>query len=362
MKTILYKTGKQMNEDIDFSKTRGIKLPDGEYDWYLEPKEIKSRILNLQKAIDSVMDIFNGERGGKELSGAIENKCHDFWNFIHKLEIEEGYARRGDGKQGKINHTDIPFIRLLDDDSTIDHYYDETGEIVDDFDYDEQLQESESTMNEKFGYDLNDTIDWVAKHRRNLSRREQIQYAKRIVAKWSKDKAKRESIEENLNEEFGVDYYDTYNWVCKKRPDLSPAAAKKFAMNIIAKRRREQAERIEAEKQEPKQKAYVIFGDYDETQGVPTVRPAFCYADGELEMDMNFDVFSIEKRFEENLYNTTGFVKPGKYSCEYKGKPCTFYVWYSKYMHGETSGLVCYDTDEKSKEYIMKIMKEDSLG
>ena len=46
----------------------------------------------------------------------------------------------------------------------------------------------------------------------------------------------KESVNKLLNEEFGVDFYDTLDWVRRKNPNMSYKAAATFADNIIKKR------------------------------------------------------------------------------------------------------------------------------
>ena len=43
----------------------------------------------------------------------------------------------------------------------------------------------------------------------------------------------KESVNKLLNEEFGVDFYDTLDWVRRKNPNMSYKAAATFADNII---------------------------------------------------------------------------------------------------------------------------------
>ena len=65
---------------------------------------------------------------------------------------------------------------------------------------------------------------------------------KRNVIRLTENELKKvisESVKRVISEEFGVDMQDTLAWVQKKKPDLSPAAQRKFAANIIAKKSRE---------------------------------------------------------------------------------------------------------------------------
>lgn len=157
-----------------------------------------------------------------------------------------------------------------------------------------------------------------------------------------------------LKEEFGVDFADTLAWVEKKRPDLSRGAQIKFARNIIAKRQREMLSAAPARPQAiptpPSRRSepvYQIYGDYDTTPK-DTIRPVFCYAHGELESDMGFDVFSIEGTFETNMIDDH-IARKGVYKCIYKGKPCTLDIFTQR---GMQFGLCYYDDDIDAKEYV----------
>ena len=158
-----------------------------------------------------------------------------------------------------------------------------------------------------------------------------------------------------LKEEFGVDFDDTLAWVERKRPDLRRGAQIKFARNIIAKRQREMLSRgsqaiptppSPIERREP---VYLIWGDYDRSPK-DAIRPPFCYAHGELENDMNFDIFSIDKSFQSNMLDEYQ-VKFGTYKCMYKDKLCTFEVFF---QGGRSFGLCYYDDDLDAKAYVEK--------
>ena len=157
-----------------------------------------------------------------------------------------------------------------------------------------------------------------------------------------------------LKEEFGVDFADTLAWVEKKRPDLSRGAQIKFARNIIAKRQREMLSAAPARPQAiptpPSRRSepvYQIWGDYD-TAPKDTIRPVFCYAHGELESDMGFDVFSIDSSFDVNMIDDH-IARKGAYKCIYKGKPCTLDIFTQR---GMQFGLCYYDDDIEAKEYV----------
>lgn len=160
-----------------------------------------------------------------------------------------------------------------------------------------------------------------------------------------------------LKEEFGVDFADTLAWVEKKRPDLSRGAQIKFARNIIAKRQRENAPTSPAQQTvapiqttiESRGPVYQIWGDYDKSPH-DALRPSFCYAHGDLESDMRFDIFTIENTFDVNMADDH-FAKLGKYKCIYKGKPCTLEVFIQR---GMPFGLCYYDDDTEAKAYVEK--------
>lgn len=171
----------------------------------------------------------------------------------------------------------------------------------------------------------------------------------------------RNIIREAITEEFGVDLEDTLSWVAKKRPDLSPYAQKKFAQNIINKRKRER-EAMEQPKVEPRKPGvYQVFGQYDETD-VECFRPAFMYFHGQLESDSyqrntdNMDLFKISDDFKSKMNGHKG--TPGVYDCEYYGKPCKLFVYIDKSIGmGRTLGLCCYADDNEALDYIMEEMR-----
>ena len=88
--------------------------------------------------------------------------------------------------------------------------------------------------------------------------------------------------------------------------------------------------------------AYEIFpdGHYEEGQ---VYRPAFCYADGNLEMDLGSDYFFLEAAAARELKGC----RMGAYKCQYNGKPCTLY------LKNDKQGLCCYDDDIESKAAIL---------
>lgn len=117
-------------DDIDFSKTRGVRLPDGGDDWYLSPMEIKTKIQTLQDALQDVMDMTNGNRAGDELSNELFDGCYKFYNFISQYKVElvsHGKDANGSWVEDK---SDLPFIRKYDDDSTVQSYYDRQGNAI----------------------------------------------------------------------------------------------------------------------------------------------------------------------------------------------------------------------------------------
>jgi hypothetical protein len=108
---------------------------------------------------------------------------------------------------------------------------------------------------------------------------------------------------------------------------------------------------------------FSIFADDDENAPENAYRPGYCYADGQLEKDLGTDLIKLDPRAEGKLSDDEGFgVKPGKYKCNYNGKPCTLYVGFSKGgPKGIPTGLVCYDNDEESKKYIAQQINTRSL-
>ena len=163
---------------------------------------------------------------------------------------------------------------------------------------------------------------------------------------------KFQNVPESLKEEFGVDFGDTLAWVEKKRPELSRGAQIKFARNIIAKRQREAIKILPPDERtqpavESREPVYQIWGDYDKSP-YDAIRPSFCYAHGNLESDMHFDVFTIESSFDVNMADEH-FAKLGKYKCIYKGKYCTLEVFIQR---GMPFGLCYYDDDIEAKEYV----------
>lgn len=85
-------------------------------------------------------------------------------------------------------------------------------------------------------------------------------------------------------------------------------------------------------------------------------RPKFCYADGQLEKDLNdFDYFFMEGSAVEFAYglNTKlknyGYLKDGKYHCRFNGRDATLYVIQ---VGSHTEGRACYDDDADSLDYI----------
>lgn len=95
---------------------------------------------------------------------------------------------------------------------------------------------------------------------------------------------------------------------------------------------------------------YTIFHEDDAPKG--SIRPPYCYAHGQLEDDLGFDIFSLDGSAKKDMLNKYS-MKIGNYKCNFNGKPCTLYVGYSK-NGGPSSptGLACYDDDEEAINYI----------
>lgn len=115
--------------NFDFSKTRGIDLSDTCFG--VTPREVKEKVLALQKAITDVMEMMNGAGAGKAFDKEMWNKCYDFNKFISKyyVELKTNYADlEGSWEE---DHSDIPFMRKMDDDYGIPNYYDKEGKVID---------------------------------------------------------------------------------------------------------------------------------------------------------------------------------------------------------------------------------------
>lgn len=69
---------------------------------------------------------------------------------------------------------------------------------------------------------------------------------KKQIIRLNENQIKRvvmESVKKVLNEEFGVDFENTLNWVKKKYPNMPKDEQEKFAINIINKKKREKDEK-----------------------------------------------------------------------------------------------------------------------
>ena len=118
-------------DDIDFSKTDGVRLPSGD-DWYYSPKDTKKAILGLQQALRRVMDMCNGNRLGDELSDELWQECYNFYSFISKYCIElDDECSDINGKWTK-NMSNVPFIRKYGENSSIPRYFDKSGKAIND--------------------------------------------------------------------------------------------------------------------------------------------------------------------------------------------------------------------------------------
>lgn len=117
-------------DDIDFSKTRGVRLPDGGDDWFLSPREIKTKIRALQDALKDVMNMTNGNMAGDELSNELFHECYDFYKFISQYMVElNDHCSDVNGSWDE-DKSDMPFIRKYGDDYNVDAYYDKQGKAL----------------------------------------------------------------------------------------------------------------------------------------------------------------------------------------------------------------------------------------
>jgi hypothetical protein len=99
-------------------------------------------------------------------------------------------------------------------------------------------------------------------------------------------------------------------------------------------------------------KVFDIFSEDNAPEG--SVRPPFCYAHGQLEDDLGFDLFLLDKKIKKVMPSNKNMMT-GVYKCRYNGKPCSLYVGYSKNGGPNIpTGLACYDDDEDAKKYIVQ--------
>lgn len=104
----------------------------------------------------------------------------------------------------------------------------------------------------------------------------------------------------------------------------------------------------------PKNKPFPIISDNEgEIEGFEM--PMYCYAHGELESDMGYDLFLMPTKILNKISDGTADkygcqIKIGSYACTYNGKPCTIYSG----LHDEVMrrALCCYNDDEEAKEQI----------
>jgi hypothetical protein len=97
---------------------------------------------------------------------------------------------------------------------------------------------------------------------------------------------------------------------------------------------------------------FSIFGDDEETD-VKTYRLPFCYAHGQLEDELGFDIFKTDIVGKKKIMSKDGMdLKIGTYKCNYNGKPCTLYVGWNKSNGPRTIGFCCYNDDENAINYI----------
>lgn len=97
-------------------------------------------------------------------------------------------------------------------------------------------------------------------------------------------------------------------------------------------------------------KPFIIYADKQQPDNA--VRPHFCYADGEIEKDLDrggqCDYFFLSNS-AKRILDKEGHAKEGNYPCVFEGKPATLFVWKSC---GRTEGLMCYDDDVDARANI----------
>ena len=122
-------------DDFDYSKTYGVKLPVGPTDdlpYAFTPREIKTRIVALKKAITNVMDLFNGGACGEDLCNEIEDECRDFYYFITQYVSDLGGGMYLDGVPSA-DYSDVPYLRKTDPNTyCFDNFYTKDGKVFDD--------------------------------------------------------------------------------------------------------------------------------------------------------------------------------------------------------------------------------------
>ena len=85
-------------------------------------------------------------------------------------------------------------------------------------------------------------------------------------------------------------------------------------------------------------------------------RLSWTYLHGQLETDAGFDIYNIGDSIWDFTKNDDGAfleanIPQGIYECEYNGKLCLLYFWYSSRRQ---HGLVVYKDDLSSNEYALK--------
>ena len=117
-------------DDIDFSRTRGVKLPDGSDGMYSNPREVKEKIKALQDALNDVMDMTDTNMAGDELSNELFDGCYQFYKFISQYLIElNDHCSDVNGSWDE-DKSGMPFIRKYNDDCVVDSYYDKQGNAL----------------------------------------------------------------------------------------------------------------------------------------------------------------------------------------------------------------------------------------
>ena len=108
-----------------------------------------------------------------------------------------------------------------------------------------------------------------------------------------------------------------------------------------------------------------------ETECVP-VRTHYCYLHGQLQNDLNYDLFEVTDTNSiaidtETRYNLTtfGIIFEGKIEvrCENVDRPCIGYFWRVKgHDFDDQLGLICYADDADANAYAEHCMNEKVAG
>lgn len=89
-------------------------------------------------------------------------------------------------------------------------------------------------------------------------------------------------------------------------------------------------------------------GPYKEND---VIRASYCYLHGNLEVQNGYDIFSLLKKeitseFIDDRWLSKDFPE-GIYNCVCFHKPCTFFLWNNRHLHG----LVVFNDDKEAYEY-----------